>query len=401
MKSVDRYLARLIAVPLFSTLIIAAMLLVLDRMLRLFDFVATEGGPVGVVWQMLANLLPEYLGLGMPIGLMLGVLLAFRRLATTSELDVMRGVGMGYGRLLRVPYMYAVVLAALNLAIVGYIQPSSRYAYERLRFELRTGALGASIKVGEFTHFGDKMTVRIERSRDEGRRLSDIFVHRQEANGNWLAVSAAGGQFLATDNPDEIIFRLTRGTLVQGSPKVAVPRVLTFTSHDLPIPLPKTEMFRRRGGRNLELTLPELVKLSRDQSATMMIRDTSRAAFHFRIVEVATMFLLPMLAVALAVPPKRSGSALGVFLSIVMIVTYHKINEYAEAVGALGKVDPLIALWVPFLAFAALVCWMFYVIAYVPGGQPIGGLERGFAKLASLIARSMPGAAARRRLARS
>ena len=123
MQSIDRYMARLIALPLFATLIISAMLLVLDRMLRLFEFVATEGGPVSVVWRMLANLLPEYLGLGIPVGLMLGILLAFRRLATTSELDVMRGVGMSYGRLLRVPYMYAIALAAANLAIVGYLQP--------------------------------------------------------------------------------------------------------------------------------------------------------------------------------------------------------------------------------------------------------------------------------------
>ena len=111
MKSIDRYMVRLIALPLFATLLIAAMLLVLDRMLRLFDFVATQGGPVSVVWKMLANLMPEYLGLGIPIGLMLlGILLAFRRLATSSELDVMRGVGMSYGRLLRVPYFYAVLL---------------------------------------------------------------------------------------------------------------------------------------------------------------------------------------------------------------------------------------------------------------------------------------------------
>src|SRR3546814_4738490 len=39
-------------------------------------------------------------------------------------------------------------------------------------------------------------------------------------------------------------------------------------------------------------------------------------------------------------PPKRSTSALGVFLSIVMLVTQHKINEYGEALGALGRVDP-------------------------------------------------------------
>src|SRR6187551_2554622 len=137
MQSIDRYMARLIALPLFATLIISAMLLVLDRMLRLFDFVATEGGPVAVVWKMLANLLPEYLGLGIPIGLMLGILLAFRKLATTSELDVLRAVGMSYTRLLRVPFMYAIGLAIVNLAIVGFVQPDARYAYEKLRFELR------------------------------------------------------------------------------------------------------------------------------------------------------------------------------------------------------------------------------------------------------------------------
>ena len=147
LSSIDRYLARQIALPLFSTLVIAAMLLVLDKMLRLFDFVAEQGGPVSVVWRMLANLLPEYLSLGIPIGLMLGILLAFRKLATSSELDALRAVGLSYGRLLRVPFLYTIALAAVNLAIVGFAQPYARYAYEELQFELRSGALGASIKV--------------------------------------------------------------------------------------------------------------------------------------------------------------------------------------------------------------------------------------------------------------
>ncbi len=149
---------------MLGTLVLSAMLLVLEKMLRLFDFVATEGGPVSVVWRMLANLIPEYLSLGIPIGLMLGILLAFRRLATSSELDVLRGVGMSFGRLMRVPYAFAFALALLNLAIVGFIQPYARYAYEGLRFELRSGALGASIKVGEFTKLGSRMTLRIEQS---------------------------------------------------------------------------------------------------------------------------------------------------------------------------------------------------------------------------------------------
>src|SRR3954462_1930865 len=116
---IDRYLARTIAVPLFGTLVLAAMLLILDKMLRLFQYVVDAGGPVSVVWKMLANLLPEYLSLGIPIGLMLGILLAFRKLALSSELDALRGIGIGYTRLLRIPYAYAIVLAVTNLLIVG------------------------------------------------------------------------------------------------------------------------------------------------------------------------------------------------------------------------------------------------------------------------------------------
>ncbi|MBY0301771.1 MULTISPECIES: LPS export ABC transporter permease LptF [Sphingomonas] len=391
MTSLDRYMARLIALPLFATLLIASMLLILDRIGRLFDFVITQGGPVAVVWRMLANLLPEYLGLGIPIGLLLGILLAFRRLATSSELDVMRGVGMSYPRLLRVPYMYAMVLAAFNIAIVGYVQPLARYNYEKLRFELRTGALGASIKVGEFTHLGDRMTLRIERSQDSGRKLSGIFVHADTPQNDWVGVTAESGQFLATDDPNVIVFRLTDGTLIHNRPDFRTPRVLSFTVHDLPINLPKFESFRTRGGENLEYTLPQLARLGHSSSASEELRDASRAEFHFRIVEVAMMFLLPLLAVALGVPPKRSSSALGVFLAIVMVVTYHKVNQYAAALGERGAVDPLIALWVPFVLFGAIILWMYHMIANVPGGQPIGALERFFGKIWSTIVRYLPG----------
>jgi lipopolysaccharide export system permease protein len=387
LNATDRYLARLIAVPLFSTLVIAAMLLVLDKMLRLFRFVAEEGGPVSVVWRMLANLLPEYLSLGIPIGLMLGILLAFRKIALSSELDALRALGLSYGRLLRVPYLFAIALALVNLAIVGFVQPYARYAYEGLRFELRSGALGASIKVGEFASLGKRMTLRIEKSANDGQDLSGIFVMTETKDGKTLAVTAEKGTFLATDDPDTIIFRLSKGVLVHNAPGYKVPRVLSFTGHDLPIDLPKIEAFRNRGGKDRELTLPELARVSVNEKLPKLLRAESLANFHFRLVEVAMMLLLPLLAVSLAVPPKRSSSALGVFLSIVMVVTYHKINESAEGLGALGRIDPFLALWIPFLLFAALICRMYWTLAHTAGGQPIGGLERGFAKFGSMFKR--------------
>ncbi len=386
LTAIDRYIARLVVVPMLAIFVIAASLLVLDKMLKLFDFVATEGGPVSVVFKMLANLLPEYASLAIPLGLMLGILFAFRKLATSSELDVMRAVGLSYTRLLRVPYMFAIGLAALNLVIVGYLQPLSRYYYDQLQFELRSGALGASIKVGEFNSLQDRTALRIEASKDDGRRLEGIFARIADKQGQTLAISAKEGRFFANrNNPDTIILRLTDGQIVQDGPGIKSPRVLTFASHDLPIDLPKIEEFRKRGSLDREYLLPELLQIGWSDKYSEQARNESKASLNYRLVEVVMMLLLPLLAVALAVPPKRSTSALGVFLSIVMVVAYHKVNQDGQDVAMLGRIDPVLALWGPFAVFAVLIVWMYWQLAYVPGGQPIGGLERLFARVGSLV----------------
>ncbi|MBX7500667.1 LPS export ABC transporter permease LptF [Qipengyuania mesophila] len=383
--SIDRYIFRLVIVPMLAVFAIAASLLVLDKMLRLFDFVAVEGGPVGVVFKMLMALIPEYASLAIPLGLLLGILLAFRKLATTSELDVFRAVGLGYGRLLRVPFAITAVLMVINVALVFFIQPISRYYYEQMEYELRSGALGASIKVGEFTTLADRMALRIEESEDDGRRLKGIFARVSNDKGQVLSISAKEGAFLATtDNPDTIILRLTDGTIVQDTGS-QTPRVLTFTRHDLPIDLPKIEQFRARGDAEREYILPELLRIGWSATQPDEKRDASQASFNFRLVEVVMMALMPLLAVALGIPPKRSTSALGVFLSIVMVVAYHKVNQYGEDIAALGRLDAIVALWGPFLLFAALIIWMYWRVAHVPGGQAIGALEIWFGKMSKRV----------------
>ena len=98
-----------VAVPLLIILEIGIMVQMVPGAIRDVDWPEMNG--------LLLGCLPL-----LPVGgLMLGILLAFRRLATSSELDVLRAVGMSYGRMLRVPFMFAIALAALNLAIVGFI----------------------------------------------------------------------------------------------------------------------------------------------------------------------------------------------------------------------------------------------------------------------------------------
>ena len=375
---IDRYLARSIAVPLIGSLILAAMLLLLDKMLRLFQFVVDSGGPVSVVWRMLANLLPEYLSLGIPIGLMLGILLAFRKLALSSELDSMRGIGIGYGRLLRIPYAYAIPLALINLFIVGYLEPYTHYRYEGLRFDLKSGALGASIKVGEFNQLGKHLTVRIDRSEKKGTQLHGIFVQMDDPSGMTVAATAEHGRFLSTEDPDKILFQLTKGRLVQDSPKFPTPRTLAFdllqfageAPGDRPVPPPRRDSFD-------ELYLHELWQVGYGgRGSDVHQKLEAQATLNMRLVEVIMMLMLPLLAVALAVPPKRSTSSLGIFLGILVVVAYHKVNQYAAAGGGQRPArSGARACGCRWPSSTVLISWMYHVLAHRPGGQPIGALE--------------------------
>lgn len=385
--AIDRYIARLIFTPFLATMLISAMLLLLDKMLRLFDFVVNEGGPVSVVWQLLANTVPEYLSLGIPIGLLLGIMLAFRRLAANSELDAILGTGQSFGRLLKVPMLFAVMLVFVNIGVVGYLAPLSRYAYEGLRFELRSGALGATIKVGEFASLGDSVTLRIDEARDKGKELLGVFASTTDKGGRLITATARSGEFLKTDDPNIILFRLHDGTLAMTGGKLTSPRLLDFAVHDMPIKLPDSPAFRARGGEELELTLDELVSRVEQTRIDPALHRIFDSNLQRRLIQPAVLLILPFFALGLAIPAKRSGSALGVFLGVVGLVTYNKVSEFAERAGALGDLPVVPAQWLPFAIFAATSFWLFGLLALRPGPPPLDVIDRQFNKASKAISK--------------
>src|SRR5205085_2073106 len=152
---------------------------------------------------------------------------------------------------------------------------------------------------------GKHVTLRIDRSEKGGTQLHGIFVQMDDANGMTVAATADHGKFLSTDDPNTILFRLEHGRLIQDSPKFATPRTLAFDTYDLPVGLPMIDKFRGRGGTvSDELYLHELWRVGYGGKApNEHQRLEGQAEFNFRLVEVLMMLMLPLLAVALAVPP--------------------------------------------------------------------------------------------------
>lgn len=361
MGLLDRYILRSVATPLTLALCVAAMLLLIEHMLRLFDFVLAEQGPVDVVWRMLANLVPHYLSLALPLGAFLGVLLAFRNLSMSSELDAMNSSGASVTRLMRPVYALLVLLAAFDFFLVGYIKPFARYEYDKIRFDVTSGAFGIKIPQGEFIDITDDVTIRLGKVDAVAKEAQDIFLEMRETGGRRTVITAERGGISTTPDISRLLLKLSKGRQLFIDDDGARVRTLDFASFDLDIALPAIAVFRARGGDADEATFAEVVRLLRtpDAKASPLYKPY-RAQFHWTVLHPLTFLVLPVLGVAMGVTGRRKASNLKPVVGVALLIAYHELlEEWGLVNAALGNLSPYISMWGLFAAFIALSVYLY------------------------------------------
>ena len=90
MSVVDRYILRQISKPLITAIIIGMLVLLAERMVRLLDVTLGKRNSFGMVFELLAYLLPHYLGMAIPVALFLGLMFGFSKLSRDSEIDAFK-----------------------------------------------------------------------------------------------------------------------------------------------------------------------------------------------------------------------------------------------------------------------------------------------------------------------
>ncbi len=356
MGLLDRYILRSVATPLTLALCVAAALLLIEHMLRLFDFVLAEQGPVDVVWRMLANLVPHYLSLALPLGAFLGVLLAFRNLSISSELDAMNSSGASFGRLMRPVYGLLLMLAVFDFILVGYIKPFARYEYDKIRFDVTSGAFGIKIPQGEFVDITDEATIRLGKVDASAKEAQDIFLEMREPRGRRTVITAEKGGISTNPEISHLLLKLSKGRQLFIDNNGARLRTLDFESLDLEIELPAIAMFRARGGDADEATFSEIVRLlTSDNASSSPLRLPYLAQLHWTIIHPLTFIALPILAVAMGVTSRRQTSNLKPVLGVAFLIIYHELLEEWGLVNAsLGQLSPYLSMWGLFALFFGL-----------------------------------------------
>ena len=347
--------------PLMIALSIAAMLLLLEHMLRLFDFVIAEQGPVDVVWRMLANLAPHYLGLALPLGCFMGIMLAFRNLSLSSELDALLSSGASFIRLMRPVYMLVFALMIFDFLLVAYIQPFAQYQYKQIRFDVTSGALGIKIPQGEFVNISDNATIRLGSVNTSTRLAEDIFLEQRRENGTRVIISATHGSISTSPEVTKLRLELEKGRRLFINADGASLNTLNFQNFDLDIDLPAINVFRDRGSDRREATFNELLTVVRNEDPlSSRLWYDYRAGFHWRLIHPLTFLVMPILAVAMGVTGRRSASNLKPIVGMAILVTYHELlEEWGQVVASEGILSPYISMWLIFAAFLGLSVYLY------------------------------------------
>ena len=370
MKTIDRYILAKTMVPLTACLAIALTALLLERLVQLLDYVVNKGGPFFIILKMLANLIPHYLGIAVPAAFFVGILLAVMRLSGDSELDAIAAMGVGLRRLLLPLMALAVLLMVGSAVIIGVLQPYTRYAYRALVYTVTHTAWNNALTRGSFFIGPGNMTIMIDGFADGGRDLRGIFLHDVADDGRATTVTAEHGQLLRSTDNLQLSLRLSKGALIERNVDDRT-IVLSFGRADVPLDRALGPItFRARGEEERELTLWELWLLRQSPPSKLPLARID-SEINARLVRIVSLLVLPLTAIPLGIVSRRARRSVGLVVGLILLAIYHHVLQFGESLADVGKVSPLIGLWLPFLVFSALSLWAFNAADSRPGYNPM------------------------------
>jgi len=400
MITIDLYMFRQILRPLAGALLVALLVLLIERMLRLLDFVLGSNGPLEVVFEILAYLVPHYMALALPISLYLGILLGFNRLSRDGELDAFQSAGIGLARLSRSAFCTAVWVTLIAAVLFSHLKPYGRYAYQSAVFVISNASFQAFLRAGVFTEI-EGTTILVEGIYPDGMRFSKVFLFEQKADGKQAVITALdGGVNTASGDKEPLLFLFDGVRLELDAPQAATPDteptsmgLLRFEELRTSLGIDTAKLFRQRGKDEREFTIVELWERRFDPPPGVRSSDML-AEFHGRIVRVLSIPFLPFLAVPLALGRRRSDRSYGIVIGLLILVVYHQVLDLLENMAEAGVIEPSIALWAPFLVFAAGSVLLFRrVSSRIPGALS----TQPFAPLVRMAGALVPGLASRKK----
>lgn len=361
MGQLNQYIMRSALRTIGGLVLFALAVLLLERLLRIFEVVSSSTRPAGDATQMVINLLPHYLGIAIPMALMLGTIITIDRMSRSSELTSAFGAGISLFHMTKPFILISIVLMGFNLVLEGYMQPIGRYGYREVLHSVGQKSFAAVLREGKFTKVGNT-TFYV------GPGGGPIFIYETIKNGGLRVTTASRGDLIVREGTEQPVLQLSNGDSFQITPEKLIRGQLGFENSSVAGAI-SGNTFRARGNDERELTSTELF-INRDgKTFTGISASTNNAALHLRMARVYLLFLLPFIAVPFGINYGRNPSSAGIVVGIVSLVTLQKALEFGQKLGARGDIAPWMGIW-PLMWVVTLSAFFLFRNSALKMGQP-------------------------------
>ena len=295
--------------------------------------------PGMIILKLMLLEVPNLIGLLLPLGFYMAILIAYGRLYADSEMIVLQACGYGPVHLLKHSLVLAVAVALFVAMLMIWLSPIIATSRATL---LRTVGVKTIIQALVPGHFHDlakgTKVFYVESMNRDHTQAKNIFLARQEIKNNqpqW-SILWAKKAFLATDSrSNENYIVLQQGKEYEGMPGHADYQVADFMQYKSKLPHPQV------------VALNEDIRITKTKDLWPLLNQDNRKAaeLQWRLSIPLMVLVLTIVAVPLSKANSRTGKFAKLLPAILIYFLYANFMFMGRNWIAGGKIPQWLGLW--------------------------------------------------------
>ncbi|MFN8057556.1 MAG: LPS export ABC transporter permease LptG [Vicinamibacterales bacterium] len=354
LRTLDRYLILESLLPFGLCLLVFTFILQIPPIMEQAEALIAKG----VAWQtigvILATLLPQALGITIPMALLIGVLMALGRLSGDRETVAMQACGISVFRMLRPLAVLAVVAWAATSWILIKAMPEANQMFREITYNIVASRAENEVKSRVFFEDFPNLVLYAREVPTNGEGWRDVFMADLRTVNHPVVFVARQGRMVLNRPEHKVDVELVDGAVHRTSPDkpegYEVERFATMT-----LALDPETVFKRAGiqrGIN-EMRIEEL----REQAATLASQHLPN---HAPVIAIQRKFSIPVacfvfavIGLALGVTSRKDGKQASFVIGTGVIFVYYVIMYTAEAMTKGHIIPAVLAAWLPNIVLGA------------------------------------------------
>jgi lipopolysaccharide export system permease protein len=354
-RTIDRYIIREILVPFLLGLAVFTGILLIARILKLVELVVNRGVPLLEVLKLFSYIMPAFLEVTVPMALLLGVLIAFGRLSSDSEIVALHTSGVSLYQLMRPVVAFALVIYFVTLGLSMYARPWGNRLLRDGLYEIAKVRASAGIRQQVFNDDFKGLVIYVEEIEPPGTTLKGILISDTRNPNQRNTIFARLGIVVNNEATQTLTLRLIDGSIHTFDATGRTYSKTDFSLYDLNLDL-DTALARvhQRELEPNEMTIGELRQAIAEKTAAGKASLAEQVELQRKFSIPFACLVFAMVAVPLGVQPTRAVRSRGFSTSLVLILGYYLMLSLGESLGERGTLPPVVALWIPNVVLAAL-----------------------------------------------